>query len=63
MTIKVVDTYQEAKNFRTDGQSFDNLQLSWKNSNMLGDHADAYIIKVSNKIDDKDTPSSFRDFL
>jgi len=29
----------------------------------LGESVDGYIIKISNKIDDKDTPSSFRDIL
>lgn len=61
--IKVIDKTKEVKNFKTEGQTFDNLQLSRKNSNMLGEDVDAYIIKVSNKIDDKDTPSSFWDFL
>ncbi|MEI6672332.1 MAG: hypothetical protein WCL02_03000 [bacterium] len=29
----------------------------------MGEPVDGYIIKVSNKIDDKDTPNSFRDIL
>ena len=60
ITIKVRDKNKEAKNFKTDGQSFDTLQLSWKNSKNLGEPVDGYVIKVSNKIDDKDTPSSSR---
>jgi hypothetical protein len=63
ITLKVVDKNKEPKNFKTDGQTFDTLQLSWKNSKLLGEPVDGYVIKVSNKIDDKDTPSSFRDFL
>jgi len=63
MTIKVIDKNKETKNFRTEGQTFDNLQLSRQNSKSLGEPVDGYIIKLSNKIDDKDTPSSFRDFL
>lgn len=63
MNIKVIDKNKETKNFRTEGQTFDNLQLSRTNSSTLGESVDGYIIKVSNKIDDKDTPKSFRDFL
>ena len=63
ITIKLVDQNKEPKNFKTDGQSFDNLQLSWKNSKNMGELVDWYLIKVSNKIDEKDTPNSFRDFL
>jgi len=63
ITIKVIDKNKEVKNFKTDGQTFDNLQMSWKNSDMNGEPTDGYVIKVSTKIDDKDTPSSFRDFL
>jgi hypothetical protein len=63
ITIKVVDKNKEPKNFKTDGQTFDTLQLSWTNSKNLGESADGYIIKVSNKIDDKDTPSSFRNIF
>ena len=63
ITIKVIDKNKEAKNFKTEGQTFDNLQLSRKNSKTLGESVDGYIIKVSNKVDDKDTPSSFRSFL
>jgi hypothetical protein len=63
ITIKVVDKNKEPKNFRTDGQTFDTLQLSWTNSKYLGESADGYIIKVSNKIDNKDTPNSFRNIF
>lgn len=63
ITIKLIDINKEPKNFKTDGQSFDNLQLSWKNSQKLGEAVDGYLIKVSNKIDEKDISSSFRDFL
>ena len=63
ITIKIWDKNPEVKNFKTVGQSFDTLQLSWKNSGILGEQADGYIIKLNTKIDDKDTPSSFRDFL
>lgn len=63
ITIKVIDKNKEPKNFRTEGQTFDTLQLSRKNSKTLGEPVDGYIIKVSNKVDDRDTPSSFRDFL
>jgi len=59
----VVDKNKETKNFKTDGQTFDNLQLSWKNSAMLGEPVNGYVMRVSTKIDDKDTPSSFWDFL
>ena len=63
ITIKVVDKNKEPKNFKTDGQTFDNLELSRQNSDTLWEPVDGYIIKVSTKIDDKDTPSSFRDIL
>ena len=63
ITVKVVEKNKEVKNLKTEGQTFDALQLSWKNSDTLGEAVDGYLIKVSNKIDDKDTPSSFRDFL
>ncbi|MEI7918862.1 MAG: hypothetical protein WCH65_01245 [bacterium] len=63
ITIKVVDKNKEVKNFKTDGQSFDNLQLSRKNSKKSGEPVDGYIIKVSTKVDEKDTPNSFRSFL
>lgn len=45
------------------GQTSDTLQLSWKNSKKLGEEVDGYIIKLTKKIDDKDTPSSFRDIF
>jgi len=35
ITIKVRDKNKEAKNFKTDGQSFDTLQLSRENSKKL----------------------------
>jgi len=63
ITIKVVDKNKEVKNFSTDGQTFDNLQLSRQNSAAHGETVDGYVIKVSRKIDDKDTPSSFWNFL
>ena len=63
ITIKVVDKNKETKNFKTEGQSFDNLQLSRQNSATLGETVDGYLLKVSNKIDNKDTSSSFWDFL
>lgn len=63
ITLKIIDQNKEAKNFKTEGQTFDNLQLSRENSTSRGEIVDGYIIKVSDKIDDKDTPNSFRDFL
>jgi len=63
ISIKVIDKNKEPKNFKTEGQTFDNLQLSRKNSATLGEAVDGYIIKVSTKVDDKDTPNSFRDFF
>ncbi len=63
ITIKVIDKNKEVKNMRTDGQTFDKLQLSWENSKIKGETVDGYILKVSTKIDEKDTPKSFRDFL
>ncbi|MBU3744299.1 MAG: hypothetical protein FGM61_07090, partial [Sediminibacterium sp.] len=42
ITIKVVDKNKEPKNFKTDGQTFDTLQLSWTNSKYLGESADGY---------------------
>ncbi|MCX6825442.1 MAG: VCBS repeat-containing protein [candidate division SR1 bacterium] len=63
ITIKVMDKNTEVKNFKTDGQSFDTLQLSWKNSKIIGEDVDGYLIKVSNRVDSKDMPSSFRSFL
>ncbi|MEI8009100.1 MAG: hypothetical protein WCI00_07120 [bacterium] len=35
ITIKVVDKNKEPKNFKTDGQTFDNLELSRQNSDTL----------------------------
>lgn len=58
-----MDKNQEVKNFKTDGQTFDHLQMSWKNNITLGDKADGYVLKISTKIDTKDTPKSFWDFL
>lgn len=63
ITVKVIEKNKEVKNLKTEGQTFDALQLSWKNSKVLGETVDGYLIKVSNKIDNKDMPSSFRDFL
>lgn len=63
ITIKVVDKNKETKNFKTSGQSFDNLQLSRTNSKPSGEEVDGYVIKLTTKVDEKDTPSSFRDFL
>lgn len=63
VTIKVIDKNKEPKNFKTEGQTFDTLKLARQNSKTLGESVDAYIIKVSNKVDDKDTPTSFRDIF
>lgn len=63
MTIKVVDKNKEVKNMKTDGQTFDSLKISRTNSKTKGEDTDGYIIKVSDKIDEKDTPSSFRDIF
>ena len=60
MTIKVVENNKEVKNFKTEGQTFDELQLSRKNSKVLGEQADGYIIKVSNNIDNKDNLNDSR---
>jgi hypothetical protein len=49
--LKVCDQNQEVKNFETQGQTFDTLQLGWKNSISLGDNVDGYIIKFTHKID------------
>jgi hypothetical protein len=35
ISIKTIETNKETKNFKTKGQSFDTLQMSWKNSNIL----------------------------
>jgi hypothetical protein len=40
ITIKVVENNKETKNFKTKGQNFDTLQLSWKNSAILGEQVD-----------------------
>ncbi|MEI6118593.1 MAG: hypothetical protein WCP92_05205 [bacterium] len=60
MQIKVIEKNKEPKNFKTEGQTFDNLQLSRKNSQTIGEPVDGYIMKVSNKIDSKDDPSNSR---
>jgi len=39
------------------------LQFSWKNGKELGESIDGYIIKMTDKIDDNDTPISFWDFF
>jgi len=54
ITIKVVENNKEVKNFKTEWQTFDTLQLSRKNSTSLGEQADGYIIKVSKNVDNKD---------
>jgi len=63
ISIKIVQKNKEVKWFKTNGQTFDTLQFSWKNSKELGESIDGYIIKMTDKIDDKDTPISFWDFF
>lgn len=63
LTFKIVDKNKEVKWFSTKGQNFSTLQLWRKNSQSLGENVDGYIIKVHNKIDTKDRPSSFWQFL
>jgi hypothetical protein len=60
ISIKVIEKNKEPKNFKTEGQTFDNLQLSRQNSQKAGEPVDGYIIKVSNNIDNKDDPSNSR---
>ena len=49
-TVKVRQSFQEVKNFATEGQSFDNIQMSWKNSQQLGEAVNGYIIRYTDKI-------------
>ncbi len=60
ISIKVIDINREAKNFKTEGATFDNLSLGRTNSSILGEQADGYIIRLSYRVDAKDIPSSFR---
>ena len=48
--VKIFDTYREVKNFKTQGQSFDTLQLAWKNSTTMGENISGYIIKISYQV-------------
>lgn len=63
ISIKVVDKNKEVKEFKTNGQTFDTLQFSRKNSKTLGEETDGYIIQLTDKIDDKDASTSFRNFF
>lgn len=63
LRIKVVDKQKETKNFKTDGQTFDTLKLSRTNGASWGEDIDGYLIKMTNKIDEPKSTSSFRDFL
>lgn len=49
--IKLRDSFSEVKNFKTQGQSFDSLQLTRKNSVALGENISGYIIKFTYKVD------------
>lgn len=49
--VKIFDTNSEVKNFKTQGQSFDSLQLTRKNSISLGENISGYVIKLSYKVD------------
>ncbi len=63
ISIKIIDKNKEVKKFTTKGQTFDTLQMSWKNSKWLGESVDGYIIKITKKIDQNDIPRSFWDIL
>lgn len=45
--VKIYDTYREVKNFKTEGQSFDTLQMTRKNSMSMGENISWYIIKIN----------------
>jgi len=49
--VKMYDAISEVKNFKTEGQSFDSLQLARKNNIAMGENVSGYVIKISYKID------------
>jgi len=49
--VKIRDSITEVKNFVTQGQSYDSLQLSRRNSIVWGEAVSGYIIKITYKID------------
>lgn len=61
ISIKLSSQYQEVKNFRMVGQSFDAIQMSWSNSSSFGEDVDWYLIKLNHRIDThKDKDINFR---
>jgi hypothetical protein len=42
---------QEVKNFTIQGQSFDTIQIAWKNSSSLGEDPKGYIIRYTDRIE------------
>lgn len=63
VSIKMVEKHKEVKNFKTSGQSFDTLQFSRNNSNLMGEQIDGYLIQLNKRVDYRDKTTSFRDFL
>lgn len=49
--VKIWDTFTEIKNFANVGQSYENLQLSWRNSIAAWEPLSGYIIKISYQVD------------
>ena len=48
--VKIRDTHSEVKNFKTEGQNFDSVQLTRKNSAVLGEAIDGYVIKIDYQV-------------
>jgi len=64
ISVKLSSHYQEVKNFKMVGQSFDAIQMSWSNNNIYWEKVDWYLIKLNHRIDtynDKDTAFRFLD--
>lgn len=47
--LKISDQHQEVKNFKVNGQTFDDISLEWKTSREQG--VEAYLIKLTERVD------------
>lgn len=51
ISVKLASPFQEVKNFKISGQSFDAIQMSWRNSQSLWEPVDWYLLKLNHRID------------
>lgn len=49
--LKMYDENWEVKNFEYEGASFDDIKISWLNSQRLWDDVDGYLVKMIHRVD------------